>query len=276
MKAAAFEYIAAESVEAALEAMAEHGEEARPLAGGQSLIPLMAMRLARPGVVVDLNRIPGLGALEVGEGLSMGATCRLARLEREPAAAAAHPLLLAAIRHVAHFQIRNRSTVGGTTAHLDPAAEVPAVLFASGGTVIVRSVRGERSAPMADFVRGPMTSDLAPDEIVVAVDAPWRAGTGWGFAEVARRQGDFATVGAVAVAEPGSAPRVVVFAAGAGPQRLPGVEAMASAPAAKVELAAADEIEATDDIHASARYRKVVGGRLAARVLAEALAGRPA
>ncbi len=274
MKAAAFEYIAAGSLEEAAEAMTRQGDETRPLAGGQSLIPLMAMRLARPAVLVDLNRIPGLGEFESRDGLTMGAICRLSQLERDPAAAAAHPLLLAAIGHVAHFQIRNRSTIGGTTAHLDPAAEVPAVLLAAGATVTVRSVRGERTAEMAGFIRGPMTSDLAADEIVVEVHAPWREGTGWGFAEVARRRGDFAVVGAVAVAEPGSAPRVVVFGAGPGPQRLPGVESAWHAPAAKVAGAAAAEIAATDDIHASARYRRVVGGRLVARVLAEALATR--
>lgn len=256
MKAPAFAYARPSSLPDALELMERHGEEARALAGGQSLVPLLAMRLARPGVLVDLNRIPELAGTEVGrDRVRIGALTRLAELERNSAVAEALPILRAALGHVGHFQIRNRSTFGGCLAHADPAAEVPALAVLLGATVVLRSARGERTLPAADFILGPFTTAAEPGELLTAVELPRPDGAGWAFTEVARREGDFALVGAAAL-QPAEGPaRVVVFGAGPVPQVVSG-----SAP----------EIEARSDIHASAAYRRTVGARLATRVASEA------
>lgn len=276
MKPAPFDYVRPASLDAALEAMAEHGEEARPLAGGQSLIPLLAMRLARPAWLVDLADVPEMRRLEVQpEGARIGAMTTLSLLERDGAFAAAQPLLAAAIPHIGHFPIRNRGTLGGSTAHLDPAAEIPALLLLLNARARVHSRRGERELTMAEFIRGPLTSALEPDELLVEVAVPWVPGSGWGFAEVARRDGDFAMVGAAAIKPPQGPLRLVVFAAGGTPQRLLQAEQTAGDEPAAVERVAAGEIEATSDIHASAAYRRVVGARLAARVVRQAASADP-
>lgn len=262
MKPAPFAYARPESLDEALELMRRHGEEARPLAGGQSLVPLLAMRLARPAVVVDLNRLPELAGMEVApHRLRIGAGVRLAALERDPAVAGRLPVLREALAHVAHFQVRNRSTFGGCLAHADPAAEVPALALLLGATVQLRSAQGERALPVAEFLRGAFTTAIQPGELVVAVDLPFESG-GWAFAEVARREGDFALVGAAAVHPRGGAGRAVVFGAGSAPQLVDGADENA--------------IQAVSDIHASAVYRRRVGARLVARVLGEAERRPPA
>lgn len=274
MKPASFAYARPRSLDEALDLMARHGEAARPLAGGQSLVPLLAMRLVRPVLVVDLGHVAELAGTEwTGDTLSIGACARLSQLQREARFRTALPLLPVAIEHVGHFQIRNRSTFGGCMAHADPAAEVPALAVLTGARVRLRSTRGERSLPAGSFLRGVFTTAAEPDELVVGVDIPVAAGAGWAFAEVARREGDFALVGAAALAHPGTPARVVVFGASPVPRRLPAAEAAAAA-GDDVERAARSEIEAVSDVHASAAYRKTVGARLAARVLREAAARR--
>jgi carbon-monoxide dehydrogenase medium subunit len=270
MKAAPFAYARPDSLDGALDLMARHQDEARALAGGQSLLPLLAMRLARPAVVVDLNRVAELARVERTAGrVAIGACMRLSAIERESGLGSAMPLLREVVAHVGHFQIRNRSTFGGCIAHADPAAEVPALAVLLDATVRLRSMRGERSLPATSFLLGAYTIAAEPDELVVAVDMPLPAGAGWSFAEVARREGDFALVGAAAVAPHDGPPRAVVFGAGPVARRLPAAEAAAAAND-DVESAARTEIEAASDIHASAGYRRTVGARLVARVLREA------
>jgi len=263
MKAAPFEYRRPESLEEALDLLAEHGEEAKPLAGGQSLIPLLAMRLAQPALLVDLERVPGLKGLRDGR---IGAMTSQARLANE---AALPGVVKAALPHIGHFQIRTRGTVGGSLCHADPAAEWPALAVLLGAVLHVRSRRGRREVKADEFFVGPLTTSLEPDELLLEVELPAAAG-GFGFAEVERRGGDFALVGAAAQ---GGA--VVVFGTGARPQRLVGVEANLAAGGAtgpELRALAEHEIEATGDIHASAAYRRSVGAALVERVVAEARA----
>ena len=209
MKAAPFKYLRPESLEEALEALAEHGEECRPLAGGQSLIPLLAMRLAQPAVIVDLGRIPRLRGFD---GLHIGAMTTNSDLERQPETMP--PVVVAALPHIGHFQIRNRGTVGGALAHCDPAAEWPALALALAARITLRSARGERIVDAADFITGPLTTAIAPDELLIEVELPaWARSARFGFEEVARRPGDFALAGAVCVAGPDGR-RLVLFAGG--------------------------------------------------------------
>jgi carbon-monoxide dehydrogenase medium subunit len=289
VKPAPFDYVAPATLEEALDALARGGDDAKILAGGQSLVPMLNMRLARPRLVIDLNGVRGLDALRAeGDRLVVGALVRQRALERW--AAARSPLLAEALRAIGHLAIRTRGTVAGSIAHADPAAELPAVLLACDGVVVARSVRGERVIPAADFFLGPLTTALAGDEIVTeARFALPGAGAGWGFAEVARRHGDFALAGAVAV----------VSRAGAGPVRaarlaLFGVDGtpVLSAPAAQgleghdpkparvqdAARAAAAALSPTSDLHASADYRRRAAAVLAERVLAAAVerAGRAA
>jgi aerobic carbon-monoxide dehydrogenase medium subunit len=263
LKAAPFDYRRPESLEEALDLLAEHGDEAKPLAGGQSLIPLLAMRLAQPGLLVDLQRVPGLKGVREGR---IGAMTTQTALERE---AALPGVVKAALPHIGHFQIRTRGTVGGSLCHADPAAEWPALALLLGAVMHARSRRGPRTVPAADFFVGPLTTALEPDELLLEVELPATSG-GFGFAEVERRGGDFALVGAAAQ---GGA--VVVFGTGAAPQRLAAVEshlAAGGAPGPELRALAEREIEATGDIHASAAYRRRVGAALVERVVAEARA----
>ena len=250
MKPAPFAYHRPRGLEEALDLLAEHGEEAKALAGGQSLVPLMAMRLAQPAVIVDLGEVPELRERAGG---SVGAMVTNAALERDPSGLP--PVVGAALPHLGHFQVRNRGTIGGSLAHADPAAEWPALALLVEATLTLRSRdRGERMVPASDFMTGPLTTVLAADELVTRVSFPdWPADGRWGFAEVARRPGDFALAGAACTVV-GGRRRVVVFAAGPRPQL----------------LADGAEIEAGGDLHAGAAYRRAVAGRLVERVLAEA------
>jgi len=266
MKAAPFEYRRPESLAEALQALARAGEEARPLAGGQSLLPLLAMRLARPAVLVDLQRVPELrGVHDDGdETLWVGAMTRQAELERRPGLPG---ILAAAIPHVGHLQIRSRGTVGGSLAHLDPAAEWPALAVLLDAELEVASGRGVRRLSARDFVLGPLTTALEPDELLVGVRLAG-AGGPFGFLEVERRPGDFALVGAAC-----HDGRLVVFATGGTPQRLADCEAFlrdGGGAGDELRALAEREIEATGDIHASAAYRRSVGARLVERAVAAA------
>jgi carbon-monoxide dehydrogenase medium subunit len=197
MKPAAFKYIAATSLEQALSLKAEYGDEAKFLAGGQSLMPAMNFRLAQPAVLIDINRIDGLGDVRRHNGGAyIGATTRYRRLERDAGFAGMFPLIAEALPHIAHPQIRTRGTIGGNLSHADPASELPAIAVALGARLCIRSARGERWCDARDFFAGPLTTDLQPDEMLVGVELPLpHLRSGSCFMEVARRRGDFAIVG---------------------------------------------------------------------------------
>ena len=196
MKPPPFEYAAPRSLDEALALLAEHGDDAKVLAGGQSLVPLLNFRLTRPALLVDINRVEGLDGLERGR---IGALVRTRRVERE----AAQQLLRHAATFVGHPQIRARGTACGSVAHADPAAELPCALLALGARVRLRSTRGERELLLDDFLVGPFSTVLEPDELLLQLDVPEQpAGTRVGFAEHSRVHGDFALAGTAVVARP--------------------------------------------------------------------------
>lgn len=201
MKPAAFRYERPRFVEETVALLAAHGPEAKVLAGGQSLMPLLNMRLVRPRILVDIMGIVGLDSMRVEDGhLAIGAAVRDRDVELWPEARARCPMLTEALRWVGHVEIRNRGTVCGSLAHADPAAELPVVAVALDATLIATSARGARAIPAADFFRALMTTALAEDELLTEVRVPAPApGTGWAFVEFARRQGDFALDRAVSV-----------------------------------------------------------------------------
>ena len=283
MKPAPFEYECPRSLDEALAQLARHGDDAKVLAGGQSLVPMLNFRLARPAILVDINRVSGLdGRAEKNGTLHIGALVRQRTLERWARDRA--PLIATALGHVGHAAIRNRGTVAGSVVHADPAAELPALLLALDGAVVARSVRGERLIPAGALFQGPLMTSLAADEVVT--ETRWSlpaAGDGWGFHEVARRHGDFALVGAVAAVglHGGRLERVriAVFGAGPTPVRTTSAERVlagrpaSSAPFEEAAHAAAREIDTHADLHATAEYRRAVAATLIVRALVDA-AGR--
>jgi carbon-monoxide dehydrogenase medium subunit len=275
MKPPRFAYDAPTTLAAALDLLDEHGDAAKVLAGGQSLVPLMNFRLARPDRLVDLNDIAELAYLREEDGeLVLGAMTRTAELERSAAVAERFPLLREAVRFVGHFQIRNRGTVGGSVAHADPAAELPAVFLALGARFTAASKAGARSIAADDLFLGHFTTALRADEILTEIRVPAPTGRGYGFEELARRPGDFA-LGGIACAL-GDEPRVVALGLVGRPVRLAAAESQAAAggAAANVRQAVRDEVEgleATSDLHAGGAYRKLLAAELAGRAYAKAL-----
>src|SRR5713226_1005711 len=197
MKPAQFEYYDPTTLTEALSLLAEFGEMARPLAGGQSLVPMMNMRLARPAQVIDLNRIGELDYLKVEDGeLRIGAMTRQRAIERSPIVAQGWPLLKEATRYIGHVQIRNRGTVGGSLAHAFPSAELPVVMTALDASLVLRSSQSERIIPAMEFFVDAMTTALKPSELLVEIRVPqWPSETRWAFQEISRRYGDFALMG---------------------------------------------------------------------------------
>lgn len=263
MKPALFEYHRPETLDEAVQIMAQHGNQARPLAGGQSLMPLLAMRVARPSHIVDLQRVPELRGVSVADGqLRIGAMTRQRDLEHDPRVPG---LVRAAIPHIGHFQIRNRGTVGGSLSHMDPAAEWPAVALALSAVMVAASVRGRRSITADDFMIGPQRNALALDELLVEVILPIHD-QAFGFAELTRRGlGDFAVAGAACYGA-----TVAVFGVGPRPQRLGGVEEFLSSggePSADVVALAHAEIQAMGGLHASPDYRRQAAARLVGTVV---------
>jgi carbon-monoxide dehydrogenase medium subunit len=285
MKPAPFDYVLAGSTAAALDVLARHGDDAKVLAGGQSLMPLLNLRLARPAVLVDINGATELDRIAVTDGeLRVGALGRLRALERWAVGRA--PLLGEALRLIGHPAIRARGTVVGSLVHADPAAELPALLLCCDGAVVVRSVRGgERVVPAEHLYRAPLTTSLRSDEL--AVEARFRlplAGTGWGFAEVTRRHGDFALVGSVALLAVGEEGRVAwarlgffgvggIHVRGAAGEALLVGQVPSPDRLREAARAAAAALEPDGDLHATAEYRRRVAAVLAERTLAAA-AGR--
>ena len=288
MKPAKFEYYAPTTRDEVLELLGQHGYDAKVLAGGQSLMPMMNLRLARPAVVVDINRAEGLSGIASDDGgMTIGAMTRQRQIERSAEVGEQFPVIAAAIPQIAHFQIRNRGTVGGSLAHSDPAAEIPALCVALDAEITAASSGGERTIAASDLVIGPLTTSLEPEELLTQVRLPALDGDGewrWGFREVCRRDGDFALVGAITLLRLDSGnvcqeARIAMFGVGDGPIRASDAEASlvgrvvdadARAEAAALVSVAVDP---GSDIHASAEYRKEVGGVMARRALEDACAG---
>jgi carbon-monoxide dehydrogenase medium subunit len=284
LKPGKFEYFDPTDVDAVTALLAQYGDEAKVLSGGQSLVPMLSMRLAYPAALVDINRVAGLDHLrEDAQGWEIGALVRHAQAEDSPELAAALPVLRKALRWVGHRAIRTRGTVVGSLAHADPAAELPAVMTALDATVTARSATGTRSIPLTELFVMPLVSSLSPEEVLVDVRIPRRApGEGSAVVEVARRHGDFALAGVVALValdgETIGSTRLVSFATGPVPQRLPAAEGLLAGAGpgadafAAAGAAAASEIDPGGDIHASADYRRSVTAELVGRALEEAVA----
>jgi len=285
MKPAPFEYFAPTSVEQALALLAEHGYEAKVLAGGQSLVPMMNFRLVQPSVLVDLNSIPDLGFIQPGVdgGLRLGALTRHHQVEVDPLVAERTPLLHEAMPKIGYPQIRRRGTLGGSLAHADPSAELVAVSVALDGRFRLRSPRGERWVPATEFFVGLFTTVLDPDELLVEVELPaLPARSGCSLMEVARRHHDFALVGVAAVVtldERGACQqaRLVFLSAGDRPMQahraaeaLRGQAPTPDAIRAAAEIAASNEIDPSSDIHATADFRRHLAKVLALRALEQA------
>lgn len=282
MKPPPFEYHAAASLDDALSLLADHGDDAKVLAGGQSLLPLLALRLARPEHLVDINRLDELSTIANGDGLRIGALVRQRTVERSADVAAANPLLAGAVRFIGHTAIRNRGTVGGSVAHGDPAAELPTVLVALDGEVEVSSRRGSRRVAASDLYSGFLTTALEADELLTAVHLPaWPAGAGWSFQEFSRRTGDFAIAGvAAALRLDGKGTiteaRIALSGMAQTPVRATVAEATLVGQAPSVELwvaASADAVaglEPPSDLHGTREYRRHLAGVLIRRALQEA------
>ena len=285
LKPAPFEYHAPTTVDEAVALMRAHGDDAKPLAGGQSLVPLLALRLTRFEHLVDLNRIEGLQAIERRDGhLVVGAMTRQAAAGRSEAVTAAVPLLATAIPYIGHFQIRNRGTVGGSIAHADPASELPAVALALDAEMELDGGRGPRTVAATDFFESTWTTAAGGDELLVGTRFPvWEGRQGVAVDEFARRAGDFAIAGVAAAVAMGGDGKVTkagigLFGMGATPVRARQAEAalvgQASPDAAGLEeigrLAVADA-DPSADLHASAAYRNRVGAHLVTRALTRAL-----
>jgi len=274
MKPAAFEYHAPETIDEVCGLLAEYGDEAKVLAGGQSLVPMLALRLTRFEHLVDVNRVGELSGFARDNGtLVVRAGTRQRVMERDPAIATAAPLLARATPLIGHFQIRNRGTVGGSLAHADPASEYPAVAVALGAELELAGPRGARRRVVADdFFVGTWTTAAEPDELLVAARFPvWPAPSGFAIEEVARRHGDFALAGVACAVTAGRA-GIALFGVGSTPVRARAAEAalVSGADPADVAEAALGEIDPPADVHASAATRARIARHLVERAVARA------
>lgn len=284
MKPPPFEYYAPTDIGAALAQMADCGDEARFIAGGQSLVPMLNLRLAAPVALIDLNGVDALKRVEVREdgALTLGAMVRTRQIETDPQIAAANPLLSHAVTHVAHVQIRNRGTIGGSIAHADPAAELPGIALVCDAIIHIRGSNGERKVAAVDFFEGIFSTAVQDGEMITHIQFPaWPAARCWGFQEVSRRDGDFAMIGIAAWFDTGADggiadARLVAIGADDTPVRLPAAEKalLGGNPSndlfATAAKAAMSDLTPGHDLHASAEYRREVGGTLVERVLNEA------
>ena len=287
MKPAPFAYFRPRSLDEALSLLDEHGGDAKPLAGGQSLIPAMNFRLATPAVLVDLNAVDGLSYIaqppDGAPGLNIGGMTRQRYVERSPLVAEHAPLIAETMPHIAHVAIRNRGTIGGSLAHADPAAELPAVALALGATLTIASKSGRRGVPASEFFCGLFTTAVQPGELLTEIHLPSRpARSGFAFDEISRRHGDFALVGvaaAVQLDERGhcAGARVALLSVGDRPvlaeraaRTLEGQRPEAEAVRAAADTAAASDIDPSSDIHASARFRRQLANVLTRRALTRA------
>ena len=288
MKAAPFDYVVPDSIEAAVDHLARGAGDATVLAGGQTLMPLLALRMSTPGVLVDINRIKALsGVTRADGGTRVGAITRQAEVLTDGTIAAHSPGVAQAVRFVGHHQTRNRGTVGGSVSLGEPAAELPATAVTLGARIEARSSRGTRLIAAEEFYVGPYSTVLEPDELVTAVIFPdLPAGTLTIVHEVARRPGDFALVGLVSALtlEGGvfKAARIGWFGMGPTPMRSPQAEAaligksLSGVDLVEIGRLAASETDPLDDHHADAAYRRTVGARVFRRAVSQALEARKA
>ena len=282
MKPPPFDYARADSVQQAVALLAKHGDDAKIIAGGQSLMPMLAFRMATPKLLIDIGSIAALGRITIDErGVTLGALVRWCDIEKDTELARAHPLLVDAVRHVAHYQIRNRGTVGGSLAHADPAAELPGVALACDAEIELAGPNGRRTVAAADFFLDSLTTALAADEMVTAMRLPpWKSSRCWAFEEFARRRGDFALAGVALFydLEQGRAidPHIAAIGVGATPLRLTAAEQalagkIVEQSAIRETVAAATaSIDPPGDIHAPGDYRRALLGVLLERALARA------
>lgn len=285
MKLPPFEYASPGTLQEATALLAKHNGAARPIAGGQSLLPLMAYRLAAPSLLVDLAKIPDLDRIELrDDGVYVGAMTRWCQLEAEESLIKGHPLLREAVKHIAHYQIRNRGTIGGSLAHADPAAEMPALIITCEAEINITGSKKSRTVSAKDFITGPLETVLKEDELITSVKFPrWQPQRRWAFKEFAKRRGDFA-LGGVALHfhedAQGNATRVHVgvFGTGETPERLTAAEEFVTGKKVDAHLAhsagsiARSAVRAAGDMHASAEYRQALIGTLIERGLIEAAA----
>jgi aerobic carbon-monoxide dehydrogenase medium subunit len=285
MKLPPFDYACPTTLPEAIELLASHDGDAKAIAGGQSLVPMLAFRLAQPTLLVDLRKLADLRGIRISDqGVTLGAMVRWRDIEDDDRLKTAHPLLKAAIAHVAHYQIRNRGTVGGSIAHADPAAEMPGIAITCDAEIAVVGKSGAHIIQAADFFQGALTTALTPDEIIVEIRLPaWPSGRRWGFQEFARRRGDFAMAAAAVFYDRdarGKARNAHVGVIGVGdrPLRLTAVEdvlngeSIDEATIAKADAATSAAVDPQDDIHASAAYRRSLVGTMVERALKSASA----
>ena len=283
MKPPRFDYLSPRSIDEALDILARHGDEAKVLAGGQSLVPLLSFRLVRPAYIVDLNDVDGFAGIRIDDGhLAIGAMTRQRAVETSPLVRERCPLLAEAMPQIGHVQIRNRGTIGGSLAHADPASELPAVVAALDGELILRSARGQRVLKAEQFFVAYLTTAAAADELLVEVRVPVAPpGTGSAFLEVSRRHGDFALVGVAATLtldEAGVCTAAAIALTGVGPTPVLARDAARAfvgerpAPTA-FEAAArrvAERVQPDSDLHASSDYRRQLASVLTRRALGRA------
>jgi carbon-monoxide dehydrogenase medium subunit len=282
MKMPQFDYACPASLDEAIQLLAEN-EGAKVLSGGQSLLPLLAFRMAYPTLLVDIQGVRGMDEITLTpQGVRLGARVRWCQIEDDKRLATAHPLLRSMIDHVAHYQIRNRGTVGGSLAHADPSAEMPGAALTCDCDIVAAGSRGRRLIKAADFFVAALETVLQPDEIITEIRfPPWPAGRRWAFHEFARRRGDFAIAGVAVFFDLDDGRGIVdahVGAIGAAetPVRLGAVEQLLNGHRLEDELIgraarlASQSVDPNSDIHAAADYRKALVGTLTARALREA------
>jgi carbon-monoxide dehydrogenase medium subunit len=285
LKLPPLDYASPTSVAEAVHLLAQHQGDAQVISGGQSLMPMLAFRLTTPSLLVDLRRVRGLDRIEIdGAGVTLGAKVRWRDIEEDDRLVAVHPLLAEAVKHVAHYQIRNRGTVGGSLAHADPAAELPAIAVTCDAEVVIAGPHGQRTMPADQFFVGPLLTKLASSELIVALRLPaWPSGRRWGFQEFARRRGDFALAGVALFYDTQAdgritSPRIGAFGVDDVPLRLHAAEqALDGRPPEAAVFARAVELvkEAVTpqtDVHADADYRRALLGTMLDRALRQAAA----
>ena len=288
MKPPRFQFCAPRMLDEALTLLDQHSEDTKVLAGGQSFVPLLNMRLAGPDYIVDINHLSELHYIEPEEGyLAIGATVRQRQAERSTFVQEKHPLLVEVVKHIGHMQIRNRGTIVGSIAHADPAAELPALLTCLNGEVVAQSSHGERIIKAEEFFTGYLSTALEPGEMLTEVRFPWIAPrAGWAFMEFARRSGDYALVGAAAVVTPTaddrcSSAQIAYLGIAGSPVRGHAVErvlvgtalddAALDAAAGAARTLVSDDMS---DVQATVEYRRVLTAELTRRVLQAAWQGR--
>jgi carbon-monoxide dehydrogenase medium subunit len=283
MKLSPIDYVCPASLNDAIAVLSAHEGNAKIIAGGQSLMPMLAFRLVSPALLVDIGRLPGLDEILISEqGVDLGALVTWRDIERDQRLAQAHPMLAAAIAHVAHYQVRNRGTVGGSLAHADPAAELPGIAVTCDATLTLVGPNGTRFLRADEFILGGLDTDLAADELITNVRLPpWRPGRCWAFEEFARRRGDFALAGVAVFYDLDQRgfthnAHIGVIGVDNRPARLTAVEALINGERldagliAKAADVACEVVHPADDIHAEAAYRGDLVGVLLERALARA------